>query len=276
MAKQLAAFEAARLKAQNDSIQTALTISEQAGRIKDMEISRYTYAIIGLVGILLLILVIVAVMIRSQKLKERLRVAELKHTALRARMNPHFLFNCLNSIQSLYLDGETEKAHDYLVDFGRLMRKVLEYSEKSSIQLAEELDLARLYISLEKVRLEDDIEFWIDMDETIDQFNIPVSPLLLQPLLENAIWHGITPLDRQGQIGVVVRQEESDLQVVIHDNGVGISEHGITKHHGTPHGLNLVGDRLALVGGRMEIQNRKERDGITGTFIQLTIPLSYD
>lgn len=201
---------------------------------------------------------------------------DLENQALRARMNPHFLFNCLNSIQSLYLDGETEKAHDYLVDFGRLMRKVLEYSEKSSIQLAEELDLARLYISLEKVRLEDDIEFWIDMDETIDQFNIPVSPLLLQPLLENAIWHGITPLDRQGQIGVVVRQEAADLQVLIHDNGVGIAENSITKHQGTPHGLNLVGDRLALVGGSMEIQNRKERDGITGTFIQLTIPLSYD
>ena len=150
------------------------------------------------------------------------RLAETEMTALRAQMNPHFIFNCLNSIKLYTLENDSAMAADYLSKFSKLIRLVLENSRAEKITLQNELETVRLYMDMEAMRFKNKVKYTIDVAAAIDPQFVEIPPLLLQPYIENAIWHGLMHRENGGTIHIEVTQPNDDLlHVVITDNGIG-------------------------------------------------------
>jgi len=150
------------------------------------------------------------------------QLGEMEMQALRAQMNPHFIFNSLNTIRYFVLNNENEKASDYLGKFARLLRMVLQNSRENTIPLSEELEALRLYLEIEARRFGDSFQYRIIIPEDLDTDGIIVPPLLLQPFAENAIWHGLLHSDKPNKELLVRISEEEDACVfTIEDNGVG-------------------------------------------------------
>ncbi|MEP6926627.1 MAG: histidine kinase, partial [Ginsengibacter sp.] len=150
------------------------------------------------------------------------KIAETEMTALRAQMNPHFIFNCLNSIKLYTLENDSETASEYLTIFSQLIRLVLENSRSEKVTLQKELETLRLYIELEAMRFKNKVKYQINVSPEIDQQYIDIPPLLLQPYVENAIWHGLMHKKEGGTICIDVSlPQEHCLQIEIKDDGVG-------------------------------------------------------
>jgi ligand-binding sensor domain-containing protein len=182
---------------------------------------------------------------------------ELEMQALRAQMNPHFIFNCLSSINDFVLKNETEAASDYLTKFSRLIRTVLNNSKKSYIALEDELEMLGLYLEMEKLRFNDTFTYNIDIETNLDPSSIFIPPLLLQPFVENAIWHGLMHKTDRGRLGIRLRVEKNILVCVIEDNGVGRSfsqaSEGKSAVKQKSMGIQLTRQRLALINGNSGI-----------------------
>jgi LytS/YehU family sensor histidine kinase len=136
-------------------------------------------------------------------------------------MNPHFIFNSLNSIQNFVLKNDVDSANYYLSNFSILMRKVLEYSQYNFITLAEELEMIQLYLKMEKMRFSRKFEVEIKVSTDIDQHMVRIPPMLLQPYLENAILHGLQLIKHKGLLQVLVEDHEDFMSILIIDNGIG-------------------------------------------------------
>lgn len=162
--------------------------------------------------------------LKQRKSEEQQKLAVLEQKALRSQMNPHFIFNSLNSIQRLYVEGNLDKANDHVADFGKLLRMILDNSGRSQISLADELETLKLYIDLEQMRTDNQISYSIDVDPSIDLNSSKVPPLIIQPFVENAIWHGILPKNEKGNVNIRISKTESGLLCVITDDGIGIEE----------------------------------------------------
>jgi LytS/YehU family sensor histidine kinase len=141
--------------------------------------------------------------------------------ALRSQMNPHFIFNSLNSIQNFVLKNDVDSANYYLSNFSSLMRKVLEYSQYNYITLFEEMEMIRLYLKMEHMRFSKKFEIEINTDSTIDQHMVRIPPMLLQPYLENAILHGLQLIKHKGLLEVKITDHEDFMVINIIDNGIG-------------------------------------------------------
>lgn len=180
----------------------------------------------------------------SQKLNEA------ENMALRSQMNPHFLFNSMNAIKYMIMKEENEQASYYLDEFSSLLRLVLLYSRKELVSVEDELTLLKLYLSLEKMRLGEEFNYIIDIDDVdlLSQYNIPA--LLLQPFVENAIWHGLAPSDKASKILVLRFNTKANLIIEIEDNGIG--RHASYKNKIDDNwqhrslGIKMVEERLAL------------------------------
>lgn len=220
-----------------------------------------TWWFIGLVAVLVLSICYFLVwqVIRRNRLKEQkkyelqLKIAEAERKALQSQLNPHFIFNSLNSIQNMVLDNNIDEVYQYLAKFGKLIRRVLEFSDISLISLADELETLRLYMELENLRLNDKFDFTISLSDHTD-LTTEIPSMILQPHVENAIWHGITPLkgQRRGKITVLVSETEGGLRLEVSDNGVGRQpKTGESKSFGTRIVNELVrkyeGDRRGLL-----------------------------
>ncbi len=145
-----------------------------------------------------------------------------KQQSLRQQMNPHFIFNTLNSIQLYILEKDSISSHKYLTKFARLMRLTLDNSLYSTIPLKDEIEALRLYLDLEKLRLEDRFDYTIDYGANNNMLNFEVPTLLIQPFVENAIWHGISlRKDQMGWVKIILIDNGNTLTCVIEDNGVG-------------------------------------------------------
>ena len=141
------------------------------------------------------------------QLEQQATISALK--ALRSQMNPHFIFNCLNAIKSYTLNQDTEGANFYLTKFSKLMRQVLENSRSEKITLDNELETLTLYMDMEKLRAGDKFGYDIQIDEAIETDFIEVPPMLIQPYVENAIWHGLMHRESGGKVSVVLNQKVS-------------------------------------------------------------------
>ncbi len=197
-----------------------------------------------------------------RKARELGRERELeKMQALRAQMNPHFIFNCLSSINNFVLKNETEAASDYLTKFSRLIRTVLNNSKRSFIPLEDELEMVRLYLEMESLRFKGSFTYRIDRDEKIEPSTIFIPPLLIQPFVENAIWHGLLhKADPGGRLDISVKVEKNILICIIEDNGVGRSFSPEYLRVSPLKGKNLFGNSndqakrsLSLINGNAEI-----------------------
>jgi len=229
---------------------------------------------------------------RGEKLmiKFQNRLLGLKLDALRSQMNPHFIFNALNSIKTFFIDDEKEKGIFYLTKFSKLIRNILENSREEEISLQEELDTLKIYIEIESSRFKDEIEFYINKDDTIDYDNVKVPALFLQPFVENAIWHGLSTKKGERLIAVEVKRIDNKpkIEISIRDNGVG-REIAMKRVHENPFkkkslGLRLTKERLELFSRKYDKEYKyriidiKKGSGIKdgGTKVLLSMPEILD
>lgn len=155
------------------------------------------------------------------KLKE---MEELKMTTLQSQMNPHFLFNSLNSINNFVLKNEIEKASDYITKFSKLIRVILNSSSSPTSSLSEELTILALYVKLEQMRITGGFNYNVSIDEKLNLDSIQVPPLFLQPFIENAIWHGIMKKEGEKIIDLSIKEDNGYVLCIILDNGIGINK----------------------------------------------------
>jgi len=186
------------------------------------------------------------------------QAAELEMRALRAQMNPHFIFNCLSSINRIILRNETQAASDYLTRFSRLIRMVLTNSQRSMIPLEDELQMLRLYLDMERMRFKNSFDYRIIFTNTIDEGSVLVPPLLFQPFCENAIWHGLMQKEGQGHLHVELSMEENVLQCIISDDGIGREKAAELKSKSAEReksmGLTITAQRLALLNKNTNVE----------------------
>lgn len=203
------------------------------------------------------------------------QISDLQASALRSQMNPHFIFNVLNSIQHYILVGNNNEANVYLSKFSKLVRKVLNNSRAEYISLEEEIITLRLFIELEQMRFENKFKFQINIDNqlTMKTYFIPV--MIIQPFVENAIWHGIMKLkDRSGELLIDLKLEKDKLKVEIVDNGVGLNSN--TKKHSKENeslGTEIVKQRLSKYGDAFYFTYDTSTNNL-GTKVLIYIPIT--
>lgn len=228
---------------------------------------------------------------RKERLKTEYekRLAQVEMSALLAQMNPHFLFNTLNSIDSYIIRNESKKASEYLNNFARLVRLILQQSRSGHISLADELEVLDLYLQMESLRFDNCFKYKIEVAESLRTSSIVIPPMLIQPFLENAIWHGLRHLSKEkceGKILLKIAREGEYLRCVIEDNGIGREESAALKagkngnHHKKSMGMSITRDRIDLINklrkmdARVDIIDLKDENGqATGTRVELTIPV---
>ncbi|HTN16889.1 MAG TPA: histidine kinase [Chitinophagaceae bacterium] len=165
----------------------------------------------------------VVLLARKQHVTHELKVSKIELASLRAQMNPHFIFNCLKSIKVLTEQNNCEEASLYLSKFSRLMRNILEQSRDEESILTKEIETLRLYLEMESLRIKEKMTWSINIEEGLDIDFIKVPSLLIQPYVENAIWHGIMHIQGQGTLAVHLKAgpRAGDLVVEVTDNGIG-------------------------------------------------------
>ncbi|KAA3624703.1 MAG: hypothetical protein DWP94_02840 [Flavobacterium sp.] len=213
-------------------------------------------------------------------------MAELKLASLRGQMNPHFIFNALNSIKSFIIENHQEKAVYYLNKFSKLVRLILSSSMEKNISLHDEIEITKLYVQIEKIRFDDDqFQFDISIDDHITMQTTKVPALIFQPFLENAIWHGLSSKKGLKELSMDITLEDDHVIVSIYDNGIGrkqaaaIKERKVLKRKS--YGIALSEERLRnFVHGTSEecniqiIDCTDEEGNSTGTRILITLPVS--
>lgn len=228
---------------------------------------------------------VLAIRIRSSRKEKQLilkrKMAQLEVDAVRSRMNPHFLFNALSSIQNLINKKQIEEANLYLARFGDLVRTILTQSSKPAIGLNEEIDMIRNYLQLEQLRFP--FEFDIQIDPSLDIFAIEVPPLLIQPHVENAVMHGISALGKDGRINITFRNENDHLICEVRDNGPGYHPGAKTGNGGLGQGWKLTRQRIQLMKEQygedvsVEVQSpdkeNGDSDGSSGTTVIFRLPM---
>ncbi|GLU43068.1 tetratricopeptide repeat protein [Allomuricauda sp. NBRC 101325] len=200
--------------------------------------------IVGLISSILYILY------RQYQSKNEKRVLTLEQKMLRSQMNPHFLFNSLNSIKLYIINNEQKNAVHYLNKFSKLVRKILEASSQREISLAEELETVELYMNIENIRFSNEINFKINVDDDINIDNIKIPSLTLQPFLENSLWHGLSPKDGEKSIQINVRNKNNGhVSIEVIDNGVGRTMAEVNKENRVLKkkslGIHITKERLA-------------------------------
>lgn len=171
---------------------------------------------------------------------------ELENQALRAQMNPHFLFNSLNSIRYFILNKESQKAANYLTKFSRLIRMILEHSKMERVSLQQELESIKYYVEMEQLRFENKFDFKLTIDPKIKLEQIQIPPMIIQPFIENAILHGINPKQSNGNIELIIQELDNRLHITINDDGVGRTKSKALKadvKHKS-YGMNITERRL--------------------------------
>lgn len=213
------------------------------------------------------------------------RINEATSSALRSQMNPHFIFNALNTIQSYVYSNNKQKATNYLGKFSDLMRKILENSNKRSISLEEEIELLQLYIDIEKARFGDTFHATINIAQNIDTSEIYIPPMFIQPYAENAIKHGLLhrPGEKKLLIDIQKSADQHDIMIIIDDNGIGREKSMEINnkrhvHHSFANGANEI--RLDLINQTLENKKRLEiidkknaDDSSAGTTVIIRIPI---
>ena len=210
------------------------------------------------------------------------RIAGLEMMALRSQMNPHFIFNCLNSINRFVLRNDTEAASGYLTKFSKLMRTVLENSKQTLIPLEEEVKCLELYIQMEQFRCKNAFTYYIKYHDGVNTEEAMIPPLLLQPFVENAIWHGVNPKQSDGEIGIEFLQKEEALYCIVKDNGIGRKKASKLKSQLAANhksmGLQITKERLAVMGINhnneppVEIEDLHDENGLAaGTKVTIKV-----
>src|SRR5688572_10826772 len=217
-----------------------------------------------------------------EKAKHEKELLEMEARALRAQMNPHFIFNSMNSIKALIQTDDKLKATDYLTTFSKLIRTLFNNADKKEISLYDEIETCKYYLQLESMRFDTKFSYSVNVDENIDLKSIQIPALIIQPFIENAIWHGIVPRNSGGHVALKVQKKNDCVEVVIDDDGIGRETSQKNKSSsGLTHqskGVNLTHSRLELNNllqqrqAKLEILDKKDESGkATGTTVIIQI-----
>ncbi|WP_298513910.1 tetratricopeptide repeat protein [uncultured Kordia sp.] len=197
--------------------------------------------------------------------------------SLRAQMNPHFIFNTLNSINDYVLKNDKQKASNYLTQFSIMVRRILENTEEEEVSLAEEIEFLKSYVALEQKRSQHNFTFNVEVDQNINPEITLLPPSLLQPFIENSIWHGLSAV-KQGHISLSFSRGKRNLVCMIEDNGTGFQSTESKNPLHKSFGLENVKNRLRLLNkskksnAKFEIKNQEE----IGVKVIVTLPLILD
>lgn len=211
--------------------------------------------------------------------KNRMEIVEKNQAllkAMRSQMNPHFIFNCLNSIKALIYKKDTQNAVRYLTQFAKLFRKVLQHSDKTLVTLEEELNMSKLYLNMEQLRFKDQFEFSISTaaDLSLDQVLVP--PMVFQPYLENALWHGLLHKYGERRLAISIEKRADNIYCLIDDNGIGRAKAMQLKRNKNnqqkSYGMQLARNRLAYHNISVNIIDKMDdAQNATGTQIEIVI-----
>ncbi len=239
-------------------------------------------------GVTLLVFAVVKWRVTAVRKQERIKAKyekealALEAKALRAQMNPHFIFNCMNSIKSLMQKNDQERGIIYLTTFSKLLRTIFQNSDKREITLFDELETCSLYIQLESMRFGNKFSYHFDIDESLDLKSVKIPALIIQPFIENAIWHGIMPKEEGGTLNVILEKKGEVIHCIVDDDGIGreMSKQNKFTGESSTHqskGVHLTQNRLDLDNelnqrnALIEILDKKGVDGnATGTTVTLT------
>ena len=206
------------------------------------------------------------------------QITDLERSALQAQMNPHFIFNCLNSIQNFILQNDRKLAVEYLARFAQLVRHNLNASVEGSVSLEEEISLLDNYLALERQRLDQGFDYAFEIDPELDNQVICIPPLLIQPYVENAIIHGLSAKKREGQVIIRFKKENEYLRVIIRDNGNGLAVKEINKKTHKSMGMTITQKRLELLSNQnkklVRIKTYTEPNFESGTEVNILIKLN--
>ncbi|MEM9341323.1 MAG: histidine kinase, partial [Bacteroidota bacterium] len=251
------------------------------------------YFVFGLVvmiaSVFALSIKLVAKRLERKYQKEKLinkRMSELELKALQAQLNPHFIFNAMNSIQLILWNENRKLADEYLSKFGRLMRLYLEASRNEFHSLEEEIELITLYVKLESLRFKSDLQVTMDVDDALDlQSEFPT--MILQPFVENAINHGLSHKTDDRQLNIRFSQTETTMTCTIEDNGIG---RAATADFQNKYGKDHISRASQIVAEKIEVIEKidhlaiqidfvdkyDKNESATGTIVKITIPYSVD
>ncbi len=267
-----------------------ITILKKDKQLKDAELEKQKSVKFIFLASFILVIIIAVLLISRMKARQKHKQAELEkrnleneQKLLRSQMNPHFIFNSLNSIQGFISANDSFKAMGFLSKFGHLIRRILENSRESFITLENEIETLRLYIEMEKLRYKDVFDYELLVNDSLDVENTFIPPLIIQPFVENAIVHGLSPKGKNGKLTVSFYKESNKLIVKVTDNGVGRKKVPATRPDSeNSHkslGVKLTQERLTLLGKKTKaiasfiINDLKDDDNRPlGTEVVIIVP----
>lgn len=257
---------------------------------------RLQWVLIAVIISLVFILILVFLYFRSKRdklkiLKDKLekeaelnrQIVENESKALRAQMNPHFMFNALNSIKGLVIGKRDKEAALYISKFSKLIRSVLENSREQLITLDNEINTLGIYIELEKLRFRDGFKYAMNVSDDLETENICIPPMVIQPFVENAIWHGFKNNERENSFYVSMRKIDGQLSIQVSDNGVGrVEADSRQKNDHRSYGTDITAERINHFANddlkRITYKDLTDDENgeALGTVVTLLIPLKHD
>ena len=216
---------------------------------------------------------------RREREKHRENMLHMELNALRSQMNPHFLFNTLNSIKNFMLTKNPDEAGDYLTKFSQLIRCILENSKSQFLTLDQELKAINLYVKMEQLRFDDGFKYELNIDQSIDVETFKVAPMLIQPFIENAIWHGLMPKKNKRELYLEFSPYEKGVKCIVRDNGIGraASEemYKNRKESKNSLGLKITAERISNINLLYNIKVKLQIDDLSPSGTQVSIFLPY-
>jgi tetratricopeptide (TPR) repeat protein len=251
---------------------------------------RHYYLIGGIILMLIVLAILSRLRYKRKRDKEQLttdfknQLAQAETKALRAQMNPHFIFNSLNSINSFVMDQQHVLASEYLIKFSKLIRLILDNSRSETISIEKELETLKLYVLLEAARFDNKFKCVYHIAGDVNTSSIMIPPMLLQPFVENAIWHGLMQKEGEGTITIdMAMKNEELLMITIEDDGIGREKAAELKSKSATHkshGLKVTSQRIEMMnklnssGAQVTIVDLKDEPGLAaGTRVVLVIPI---
>jgi tetratricopeptide (TPR) repeat protein len=256
-----------------------VSVGKREETIEQATVSRERLVIYGLL-VILLITTVTSYYIYKNAQASKVANQLLALKSLRSQMNPHFIFNALNSVNHFIAEQDERTANKFLSEFSQLMRLVLENSQEDFIPLFKEQEILALYLKLEHYRFRDKFDYRIDIDERINAEAIEVPPMLIQPYIENAVWHGLRYKEEKGMLTLRFYQQDTTLMVEISDNGIGrqrsaaLKTANQKKHNST--GLKNIQERLDIINRVYKADYRVTIEDLEpgpGTRVRIALPL---
>ncbi|WP_317193276.1 histidine kinase [Chryseobacterium endalhagicum] len=262
-----------------DTEQRISQLEKEKG-LKDELIRKKSVFNYSLIGVLILLTGLIIFIFRTLK-KVQIKNKKIALQSLRREMNPHFIFNSLNSVNHFIATNNELEANQYLTKFSKLMRGVMENSAEDFIPFQQELDLLQNYLALEKTRFADKFDYEIEVDESLNMQSLKVPGMLIQPFLENAVWHGLRYRNDKGFLKLSFEKEDQYLKITIEDNGIGIEE---SKKQKTEHQKTREGRGMKNTVERIRLLNElykkditcsiKDKEGSSGVLVHIKINLA--